>query len=271
MDHHKLARKRFAADGVRRVAWALASSACLSACAFPGFNWDPRSIPWGGDEPHDGSPGVAGSDAPEPPKDPNAPSYGRLEPKPGETCYELRVHGSQGLVDDSPFAVAVGDFTEQFYYRAPWPTGSVATGIATLADNANVLHHWFLFKTSEEQPEGSHLTAPLPTLIGTDPVAIAGWSAGGANLVPPDDIGIELPAQGAVLNLQMAYSNTSAEPQTDASVVQICVTPAKERAHVASVTWLGTEDLNGNVWTGGAGMPPHQESTFTTNRHQIFQ
>jgi len=199
-----------------------------------------------------------------PPKDPSTPSYGRLVPKSGETCYEFKTHGSQGYIDDSPFTVAVGDFTEQFYYRAPWPTGSVATGIATISDNAKVLHHWFLFSTIEDQPEGSHLTAPLPTLIGTDPVAIAGWSAGGANLVPPDDIGLELPAEGAVLNLQWYYSNTTGEPQSDKSVVQICVTPAEEREHVASVTWLGTEDLNGNVWTGGEGMPPHAVSTFTT-------
>jgi hypothetical protein len=36
------------------------------------------------------------------------------------------------------------------------------------------------------------------------------------------------------------------------------------RAHVANSTWLGTEDLGGNKWFGGAGMPPHQESTFKT-------
>lgn len=262
MDHHELNRKQFAANGVRGFAWALASSACLSACAFPGFGWDPRSIPWGEQEPPE--PGVAGSEAPKPPKDSSTPSYGRLEPKSGETCYEFPTHGSTESVDDSPFDVGVGDFTEQFYYRAPWPTGSVATGIATISDNAKVLNHWFLFKTNEDQPEGTHLTAPLPTLIGTDPVFIAGWSAGGANLVPPSDIGFELPAEGAVLNFQWAYSNTTGEPQPDASVVQICVTPAAERAHVASAAWLGTEDLNGNAWTGGPGMPPHSENTFTT-------
>jgi hypothetical protein len=266
MDHHKIDRTRTAAIGVnsvRRVAWALTASACLSACAFPGFTWDPRNIPTdpGGHKPHD----AAGSDAPVPPTDATPPSYGRLEPKSGETCYEFKTHGSVDSIDDSPFEVAVGDFTEQFYYRAPWPTGSVATGIATISDNAKVLQRWFLFRTSEDQPEGSHLTAPLPTLIGTDPVAVAGWSAGGANLVPPDDIGLELPAEGALLNFQWTYSNTTGEPQPDASVVQICVTPAEAREHVASVTWLGTEDLNGNVWTGGAGMPPQQISTFTTS------
>jgi len=266
MDRHKLTRTLFAANGVRRVAtWRTCACAlALSACTLPGgFGWDPRSTDWGGQEPQEPQ-GDAGTEAPVPPKDPSTPSYGRLVPKSGETCYEFKTHGSQGYIDDSPFTVAVGDFTEQFYYRAPWPTGSVATGIATISDNAKVLHHWFLFSTIEDQPEGSHLTAPLPTLIGTDPVAIAGWSAGGANLVPPDDIGLELPAEGAVLNLQWYYSNTTGEPQSDKSVVQICVTPAEEREHVASVTWLGTEDLNGNVWTGGEGMPPHAVSTFTT-------
>jgi hypothetical protein len=101
-------------------------------------------------------------------------------------------------------------------------------------------------------------------LLGTSPTAIAGWSAGGPNLVAPDDIGFELPANGAQLNIQWSYSNTTGQTQPDASVVQICVTAANTRAHVADVTWLGTEDLNGNVWAGGPGMPPHQETTFTT-------
>jgi hypothetical protein len=46
--------------------------------------------------------------------------------------------------------------------------------------------------------------------------------------------------------------------------VQICTVPKATRPNIANVTWAGTEDLNGNVWLGGAGMPPRQESTFTT-------
>ena len=34
------------------------------------------------------------------------------------------------------------------------------------------------------------------------------------------------------------------------------------RPHVASITYAGTEDLGGNKWTGGPGMPPHQMSSF---------
>ena len=36
------------------------------------------------------------------------------------------------------------------------------------------------------------------------------------------------------------------------------------RKNIGGVTWTGTEDLNGNVWTGGPGMPAHQKSEFTT-------
>jgi hypothetical protein len=52
--------------------------------------------------------------------------------------------------------------------------------------------------------------------------------------------------------------------QADASMVQICTVPKASRPNTGSITWAGTEDLNGNVWAGGPGMPPRQESTFTT-------
>jgi len=64
--------------------------------------------------------------------------------------------------------------------------------------------------------------------------------------------------------VQWHFYNSTAAPQQDKSLVQICTVPKQMREHVGGVTWLGTEDLNGNVWTGGAGMPPFQESTFKT-------
>jgi Copper type II ascorbate-dependent monooxygenase, C-terminal domain len=192
-------------------------------------------------------------------------SSGRLEPLQDETCYEFRTHASTERVDDAPYQVEAGESYEQFYFRAPWPNGSVATGFATVTDNIQVLHHWFLFSTNEDQADGFHLTSPLPTLIGTNPHMIAAWSSGGTNLVPPDDVGFELPAQGSVLNLQWSYSNSTGQAQPDASSVQICVTPGSKRARVANVTWLGTEDLGGNEWFGGEGMPAHQVSTFSTS------
>jgi cytochrome c553 len=192
-------------------------------------------------------------------------SRGRLTPGPDEQCFEFPVHDGQTDGDTTPYNVGGdGEHYEQFYYNVPWPADSVATSYATVIDNAAVLHHWLLFATDEGDPAGSHKTSPLPTLIGTNPVLLAGWAVGGPNLVAPENVGFELPNPGKRLNVQWHFYNSTGMPQVDASTVQICVVPKSTRENIGGVTWLGTEDLNGNVWTGGPGMPPHQESHFTT-------
>jgi hypothetical protein len=191
-------------------------------------------------------------------------SRGRLTPGPGETCYDFKVHGSQDKVDDTKFMQPVGESYEQFYYKIPWPADQIATSYATIGDNQQILHHWLLFSTNEAQPEGAHITAPLPTLIGTDPILLAGWAVGGPNLVMPPDVGMELPNPGRTMNVQWHFYNSTSTPQGDASVVQICTVPKSARPNIGGITWMGTEDLNGNVFTGGAGMPPKMVSTFTT-------
>jgi hypothetical protein len=184
---------------------------------------------------------------------------------PGETCYEFKTHNSNTSVDNTPYEVGGdGEHYEQFYFEVPWPKDSVATAYGTKIDNPKVLHHWLLFATDEGDPPGSHKTSPLPTLIGTNPVLLAGWAVGGPNLVAPKDVGFELPDPGKTINVQWHFYNSTGSPQTDASALQICVVPKAMRAHVGGVTWLGTEDLGGNKWFGGEGMPPHQESTFKT-------
>jgi Copper type II ascorbate-dependent monooxygenase, C-terminal domain len=192
-------------------------------------------------------------------------SRGSLVEIPGEKCYEFKVHQSTTSVDDVPYEVGGdGEHYEQFYYNVPWPKGTVATAYGTKIDNAAVLHHWLLFSTLEPETHGFHKTAPLPTLIGTDPVLLAGWAVGGPNLVAPKEVGFELPDPGRTINVQWHFYNSTGKPQKDASSVQICTVPIAQRKHVGGVTWLGTEDLGGNVWFGGAGMPPRKESTFTT-------
>ncbi|HKU40877.1 MAG TPA: hypothetical protein VJR89_22100, partial [Polyangiales bacterium] len=202
------------------------------------------------------------------PGNPTSPNMdggtGRLVPGPGEKCYEFKTHASTTSVDDNPYTIDVGEHYEQFYFKVPWEANSVATSYATVMDNAKVLHHWLLFSTNEVQAEGYHFTSPLPTLIGTDPILLAGWAVGGPNLVAPADVGFELPNPGRTINVQWHFYNSTTSPQKDKSSVQICVVPKAMRANVGGVTWLGTEDLNGNVWFGGQGMPPRKETTFTT-------
>jgi hypothetical protein len=192
-------------------------------------------------------------------------TYGRLTPAAGETCYEFPVHQSTTSLDKAKYDVGLGEHYEQFYYKVPWPDNSVATSYATIGDNKQVLHHWLLFSTDEGEAEGFHKTVPLPTLIGTNPVLLAGWAVGGPNLVAPGDVGFELPNSGKTINVQWHFYNSTNTPQSDASTIQICVTPKAMRAHTGGVTWLGTEDLGGTVWTGGPGMPPHQVSKYTTS------
>jgi hypothetical protein len=192
-------------------------------------------------------------------------STGRLVAAPGETCYEFKTHESTTSVDANPYSVGGnGEHYEQFYFKVPWPRDTVATSYATISDNAKVLHHWLLFSTDENEVEGFHKTVPLPTLIGTNPVLLAGWAVGGPNLVAPKEVGFELPNPGKQLNVQWHFYNSTGMPQKDASSIQICTVPKAMRQHLAAVSWLGTEDLNGNKWFGGAGMPPHKESTFST-------
>jgi hypothetical protein len=91
---------------------------------------------------------------------------------------------------------------------------------------------------------------------------LAGWAVGGTNLAMPEGVGFELPPQGTTLNVQWHYYNNGPTTATDHSVVQVCTVPKAMVQNVATVTWVGTEDLNGNKWFGGAGMPPHQKSQF---------
>jgi hypothetical protein len=191
-------------------------------------------------------------------------STGALIPEAGETCYEFKNHQSNTSVDDVPYDVGgPGEHYEQFYFRAPWPTGTVATRFGAKYDNVKVLHHWLMFSTIETDPEGSHKTSPVPTLIGVGAQLLAGWAVGGTNLVMPKDVGFELPPKGNTINIQWHFYNSTMTDQKDASIVQICTVPAAMRAHVSTVTWTGTEDLNGNKFIGGGkGMPPHMKSTF---------
>lgn len=189
---------------------------------------------------------------------------GVLVPGPGETCYEFKVHQSTTSVDAVKYDVIAGEHYEQFYYAVPWPKDTVATAYATRMDNGKVLHHWLLFSTQEKEVEGFHKTAPLPTLIGTSPVLLAGWAVGGPNLVAPKDVGFELPDPGAQINVQWHFYNNGTSTEQDASSVQICTVPKAMRKNIGGITWLGTEDIGGNIWSGGPGMPAGQESTFTT-------
>jgi hypothetical protein len=185
-------------------------------------------------------------------------SYGPVTAAPGETCYELQTHSSTTSVDSTPYSVSTGEHYEQFYFNVPWKKGDQGTRFGTRFDNEKVLHHWLLFTTAMQVQAGYHEKVS-GTQLGDVATLLAGWAVGGSNVATPDDVGMELPDPGTMLNLQWHFFNSTSSPQDDRSAVQVCTVPAGTRPHTSTITWLGTEDLG--TFTGG--MPAHQMSQFS--------
>jgi hypothetical protein len=177
--------------------------------------------------------------------------YAPIVARPGETCYDFLVHGGQGPTDTTKYTVQTGENYEQFYYSVPWPTGAMGTRFGARFDNIQVLHHWLLFTTGLARTNGSHETV-IGTQLG-DPNAqlIGGWAVGGCNVEFPPDMGLKLPNNGTMLNVQWHFYNNTGMPQSDGSAVQVCTVPAGTRPNLGGLTWLGTENFFGPL-----GMPP---------------
>jgi hypothetical protein len=178
-------------------------------------------------------------------------------PRAGETCYEFTTHAGQTADDRTPLSVGPGEQNEQFYFKVPWPAGSVATSMRTRLDNIHILHHWLLFTTArDESLHGKHESV-FGTQLGDVAELIGSWAVGGQEYQFPDDMGFELP-DGGMLNLQWHYANVDSTAASDASAVQICTVPAGTRSKTLGITWLGTEYIGGPF-----GMPAHATSHFT--------
>jgi hypothetical protein len=180
-----------------------------------------------------------------------------LAAKADETCYDFTSHNGQTKDDKTPYSVRTGEHYEQFYFKVPWGADKVMTRFGGKFDNLSVLHHWLLFTSARPaSAEGTHETSSGST-IGDSSELIGGWAVGGDNVEFPDDMGLELPADG-MLNAQWHYFNQGTEAALDHSSIQICTVPRDKRKNVASLTFLGTENLG-----GFSGMPAHQKSNYS--------
>jgi hypothetical protein len=166
-----------------------------------------------------------------------------------ENCYELRAHGAQGVDDKTKYTVNGGETYTGFIFKTPWTTPVQGLRFRHLPDNAAVLHHWLLYTESANMPDGSFeecaLAGPTGFLCGqaSTRALITGWAPGREDFRMPTDVGLELPAPGALLAVEFHYFNTSGNPAQDQSGVEICVT-SKFRKNTASVSWLGTQQIN---------------------------
>lgn len=180
-----------------------------------------------------------------------------LVARPGETCYEFRVHGQSSPTDTSKFSIAPGESYSQWYYDIPWPPGTLATRFGAKFDNLQVLHHWLAFSSTSGNAAGTVVRNVTGTTLGEGAELIGGWAVGGCNVEFGADMGLKLPSTGKIMVQWHHYNNTGTN-QLDGTLIQFCTVPAGGRPNVGGLTFLGTENFNGL-----AGMPAGRSSDFS--------
>jgi len=165
-----------------------------------------------------------------------------------EECYELRAHGQSAPGDKTKYMVPQGETYTIFTFKAPWTKPVQGLRFRHLPDNAAVVHHWLLFSEAGPGQDGAidacALDGPTGFLCGqaTTRSLITGWAPGRTDFALPADVGLEMPAAGALMAVEFHLYNTSNAPTQDQSGVEVCVS-SKFRPNTASVSWLGTEDI----------------------------
>jgi hypothetical protein len=186
---------------------------------------------------------------------PGAPTSGRPGAD-GETCYELRAHGQPVRGDTSSYTVPAGEHYTGFFFRAPWSTPVQGLRVRHLSEDSRFVHHWLLYADTADLADSEidecSLAGVSGLFCGEGPTRtlITGWAPGQLELQLPADVGLELPAPGTALVLEMHYYNPG-DPAGDRSGMEVCVTD-RFRPHAASVTWLGSRAIS---------VPPHGTST----------
>lgn len=165
-----------------------------------------------------------------------------------EKCYELRAHGAPSPTDKTKYPVQTGETYTGFIIKTPWTTPVQGLRFRHLPDNKAVLHHWLLYEETAPFPDGAidacALDGPTGFLCGqaTTRTLITGWAPGRGDFRLPAGVGLELPGPGKLLAVEFHYFNNGA-PAQDGSGVEVCVT-SKFRPNTASITWLGTHQIN---------------------------
>lgn len=187
---------------------------------------------------------------------------------PEEKCYQFLKHGGQSPDDTSPHMTELGETYVNFFYKVPWTEPSIATRWRTVYDNTQVLHHWLLYNSgASPSQDGKWASQVAGGLLGLTAglhgsvELVAGWAVGGDDENFPEGVGLQMPAPGRMFELEWHLYNTTGTMAPDRSGIEICVVPesAADPKYVASLTWLGTEDLdikpNGETKRGGMCTP----------------
>jgi hypothetical protein len=178
-----------------------------------------------------------------PTPDASAPSGPDALPCPPSEQKTFLAHGSAA---NGKFHVDQNGGNEYacFTWSSPFGAPTQATAFAPVIDDKRVVHHWILYESKTQQPDGQFGPCNMPT----DARFVAGWAPGGGNTVLPPDVGQDLQGTGGSFILQLHYWNVAGySDANDASGVAMCTTTTP-RAHAAAVVALGTLNIS---------IPPH--------------
>ena len=164
---------------------------------------------------------------------------------PDLECYDFVAHASGDK--NSPYSVSTTpDLYVNFPLVAPWTGDRYVRSIDIITDNAQVIHHWLIFK----QPAGVLSEAVQTDALGTHPdgVLLYGWAPGATPLYMDPDVGFKI-ANGEDFLLEAHYNNATGAPAPDMSGARVCVTP-QVPAHEVTLSWLGSDAISGTSATG---------------------
>ena len=157
---------------------------------------------------------------------------------PCEVTHTFTAHANGSGTD--PFHVPLVDnLYECFTFASPLAAETQITAWAPIVDDERVLHHWILYKTSQQQPDGGVGPCNMPG----DASFVAGWAPGGTNFIMPDDVGLEFGGPDDYYILQLHYNNTGGyDDALDNSGVAFCT--SEPRPNTAGIIWLGTTGIS---------------------------
>jgi hypothetical protein len=158
-----------------------------------------------------------------------------------ETVHEVRAHG---VGDTGAEYHVTPDQTDAYicwYFDAPYAGDVQGLQFRSVIDETPVVHHWLLYGT-DQLPQPAGTVAPCAGL-GTSATLITGWAPGREDLSMPEGVGLQMPTgPGAGLILQIHYYANGMDVM-DGSGVDFCTTQSF-REHTASISWLGTVNIN---------------------------
>lgn len=154
------------------------------------------------------------------------------EALPCEPTYVFTAIGDEGK--DSSFEVPiVDDVYECFTFQPEIQVPTQATAWAPIIDDERVVHHWILYRSAQDLPDGERGSCSMPS----DATFVAGWSPGGANFEMPADVGLEFAQPGDSFILEVHYNNTAGyEDVRDRSGVAVCTTEEPRPTEAAVMT-----------------------------------